>query len=148
MSSRRLAGVSVALVMALAAPGAAGAGTGRTPRPDAYRDHPPLAYVSQGRVLVLDGAGNPPIRVRGVADACCVAFSPDGYYIAFERRGDLWVAEHDGTELHRVARSVARWEWAPDGQALALIRKALPGDSVGGIEFVGARDSSIRETLL
>src|ERR671910_3108340 len=145
MTFRRLAGVSVALVMALAAPAAAGAGTGPTPRPDAYRDQPPLAYVSKGRVFVLDGAGNPPIRVRGVADACCVAFSPDGYYIAFERRGDLWVAEHDGTELHRVARSVARWEWAPDGQALAVIRKPS-GDRSGGTSarFTGAGGSKSR----
>ena len=148
MTFRRLLGVGVALVLVLAAPGAAAAGMGPAPSPGAYHDQPPLAYVSNGRLLVLDGNGNPPLRVRGVTGACCVAFSPDGYYIAFERRGDLWVAEHDGTELHRVARSVARWEWAPDGQALALIRKALPGDSVGGIEFVGARDSSIRETLL
>lgn len=149
MTFRRLAGVSVALVMALAAPAAAGAGTGPTPRPDAYRDQPPLAYVSKGRVFVLDGAGNPPIRVRGVADACCVAFSPDGYYIAFERRGDLWVAEHDGTELHRVARSVARWEWAPDGQALAVIREASTAQATGGgIDFVGAENSSVSATLL
>jgi WD40-like Beta Propeller Repeat len=148
MTFRRLVGVAVALLMAFATPGAAAAGTGSAPSPDAYRDQPPLAYVSEGRVLVLDGKGNPPTRVRGVADACCVAFSPDSYYIAFERRGDLWVVEHDGTELHRVARSVARWEWAPDGQALAVIRKTPPGDSRGGIEFVGARDPSIRETLL
>ena len=87
--------------------------------------------------------------VRGVADACCVAFSPDGYYVAFERRGDLWVVEHDGTELHRVARSVVRWEWAPDGQALAIVRKASPDGTGGaGIEFVGAEDPGIRETQL
>jgi dipeptidyl aminopeptidase/acylaminoacyl peptidase len=148
MTLRRLVGVGVALVMALATPGAAAAGTGSAPSPDAYRDQPPLAYVSEGRVLVLDGKGNPPVRVRGVADACCVAFSPDSYYIAFERRGDLWVVEYDGTELHRVARSVARWEWAPDGQALAVIHKASAGGKGGGIEFVGADDSSIRETML
>jgi dipeptidyl aminopeptidase/acylaminoacyl peptidase len=149
MTFRQLGAVGVVLVMALAAPGAAAAGTGPAPRPEAYRDQPPLAYVSEGRVLVLDGKGNPPVRVRGVADACCVAFSPDGYYVAFERRGDLWVAEHDGTELHRVARSVARWEWAPDGQALAVVRKASPDGSGGtGIEFVGAEDPGIRDTQL
>jgi dipeptidyl aminopeptidase/acylaminoacyl peptidase len=147
MTFRRLMGVGVALVMALAAPGAAAA-AGPTTSPDAYRGQPPLAFVSDGRVLVLDGEGNPPIRVRGVTDACCVAFSPDGYYVAFERRGDLWVAEHDGTELHRVARSVARWEWAPDGQALAVILDASADGNGGGIEFVGADDSAVRATLL
>ena len=133
--------VALALAVAVSAPAAATP----TPRtdPTAYRDQPPLAYVSAGRVQILDGRGSPPIRVPGVDDACCVAFSPDSGYVAFERRGDLWVAEHDGTELHRVARSVARWEWAPDGQALAVVREHR-----AGIEFVGAEDSRIRAALL
>jgi dipeptidyl aminopeptidase/acylaminoacyl peptidase len=133
--------VALALAVAVSAPAAA-APTPRTD-PAAYRDQPPLAFVSSGRVRILDGRGGAPIRVPGVDDACCVAFSPDSYYIAFERRGDLWVAEHDGTELHRIARSVARWEWAPDGQALAVVRHRG-----NGIEFVGADDSRIRATLL
>lgn len=145
----RIAAAGVALVLTLSASGVAVAGSDSSPQPDAYRDQPPLAYVSQGRVFLLDGKGNPPLRVRGVTKACCVAFSPDAYYVAFQQRDDLWVAEHDGTELHRVARSVARWEWAPDGQALAVIRKpAGDGSGVGGIDFIGADDSSIRETLL
>jgi dipeptidyl aminopeptidase/acylaminoacyl peptidase len=147
MTARRAA-VGVALVLALAVPLPAAAGTGPTPEPAAYRDQPPLAYVSAGQVFVLDGKGSPPVRVRGVTNACCVAFSPDGYYVAFERHGDLWVVEHDGTELHRVARSVARWEWAPDGQALAVIRKTAGDRRGGGIDFVGAEDSNIRETML
>ena len=149
MTFRSLGGVGLALVMALAAPEAAAAGTGPAPRAEAYRDQPPLAYVSEGRVLVLDGVGSPPVPVPGVADACCVAFSPDSNYLAFERRGDLWVAEHTGGELHRAARSVARWSWAPDGQALAIVRRASPDGTGGtGIEFVGAEDSGIRTTLL
>jgi dipeptidyl aminopeptidase/acylaminoacyl peptidase len=146
----RLTAVGVALVLTLGASGVAAADPGSpTPEPGAYRDQPPLAYVSQGRVFVLDGEGGPPLQVRGVTNACCVAFSPDAYYIAFQQRDDLWVVEHDGTELHRVARSVARWEWAPDGQALAVIRKpAADGSGGAGIDFVGADDSSIRETLL
>jgi dipeptidyl aminopeptidase/acylaminoacyl peptidase len=145
----RLGASVVALALAVAASLPASAGAPPRTEPGAYRDQPPLAFVSGGRVLVLDGRGNPPVRVRGVADACCVAFSPDGYYVAFERRGDLWVAEHDGTELHRVARSVARWEWAPDGQAIAVLRRPTgEGNGRTGIEFVGADDSAIRETLL
>jgi dipeptidyl aminopeptidase/acylaminoacyl peptidase len=144
----RIAAAGVALVLTLSASGVAAAGD-RSPSPEAYRDQPPLAYVSQGRVFLLDGKGNPPLPVRGVTNACCIAFSPDAYYVAFQRGDDLWVVEHDGTELHRVARSVARWEWAPDGQALAVIRKPTADGSAGaGIEFVGADDSSIRETLL
>lgn len=140
--------VGVALVLALAGPASA-AGTDPPPQPEAYRDQPPLVYVSEGRVFVLDGKGGPPLRVRGVRNACCVAFSPDGYYVAFQQRSDLWVAEHDGTELHRVARSVQRWAWAPDGQALAVIRKpARDGSGGAGIDFYGAEDSSISETLL
>jgi dipeptidyl aminopeptidase/acylaminoacyl peptidase len=145
----RLRAVGVALAVAVAVPGTAHATTGRAPQPDAYHDQPPLAYVSQGQVFVLDGKGRPPRRVRGVTNACCVAFSPDGYYVAFQRRDDLWVVEHDGTELHRVARAVERWAWAPDGQALAVIPKTGPDVSGRtGVEFYGARDSSINETLL
>jgi dipeptidyl aminopeptidase/acylaminoacyl peptidase len=148
MGCRRGA-VGVALILALAAPVSAAAGTGATPQPEAYRDQPPLAYVSAGRVLVLDGKGSAPLRVPGVRDACCVAFSPDGYYVAFQQRGDLWLAENDGTELHRVVRSVERWAWAPDGQALAVIRKpARDGTGRTGIQFYGAEDSSISERLL
>jgi len=133
--------LALALAVAVSAPAAADA----PPRtdPGAYRDQPPLAFVSAGRVQILDGRGGAPIRVPSVDDACCVAFSPDSSYVAFQRGGDLWVAEHDGTELHRVVRSVGRWEWAPDGQALAVVR-----EHGTGIEFVGADDSRIRATLL
>src|SRR5437763_7691924 len=149
MTFRQLGAVGVVLVMTLAAPGAAAAGAGPAPRPEAYRDQPPLAYVSEGRVLVLDGEGNKALRVPGVADACCVAFSPASDYLAFERRGDLWVAEHDGAELHRVARSVARWSWAPDGQALAVIRRASPhGTGGGGLRVARAEGPGPPPTLL
>src|SRR5262245_9344552 len=139
----RLGAFVVALASAVGVPASVAAATPPRPAPAAYRDQPPLAYGSAGQVRILDGRGGAPIRVPGVADACCVAFSPDSYYVAFERGGDLWVAEHDGTELHCVARSVARWEWAPDGQALAVVREHRTG-----IEFVGADDARIRATLL
>src|SRR5207302_9955772 len=149
MTFRSLGGVGLALVMAFAAPEAAAAGTGPAARAEAYRDQPPLAYASEGRVLRLDGKGSPPVRVPGVADACCVAFSPDSSYLAFERRGDLWVAEHTGGELHRVARSVARWSWAPDGQALAVVRRASPDGTGGtGIQVVGAVGPGVHPALL
>src|SRR5260370_35165053 len=104
MTFRSLGGVGLALVMALAAPEAA-AGTGPAPRAEAYRDQPPLAYVSEGRVLVLDGVGSPPVRVPGVSDACCVAFSPDSSYLAFERRGGLRGADDPRAEAPRSPRS-------------------------------------------
>jgi hypothetical protein len=145
----RLSAVTVALVLAFAVAVPAPAQTPSTPQPDAYRNQPALAYVSKGRVFVLDGKGSPPLRVRGTTGACCVAFSPDGYYVAFQQRGDLWVVEHDGSELHRVARSVGRWAWAPDGQALAVIPKPARGGGGGtGITIYGAEDSRIRDTQL
>jgi dipeptidyl aminopeptidase/acylaminoacyl peptidase len=145
----RLGAFGVTLALAFAATGPAQAGTAPTPRSDAYRDQPPLAYVSDGRVFVLDGKGDSPLRVRGVSNACCVTFSPDGYYIAFQQRSDLWVAEHDGSELHRVARSVKRWAWAPDGQALAVIPEpGRDGSSGTGIDIYGADDSKVRDTQL
>jgi dipeptidyl aminopeptidase/acylaminoacyl peptidase len=141
--------MGVALVFALAVTAPAAAGASATPQPEAYRDQPPLAYVSKGRVFVLDGKGSPALQVRGVRSACCVAFSPDGYYIAFQRGDDLWVVEHDGTELHRAARSVQRWAWAPDGQALAVIPKPAPDGTGGnGIDIYGAEDSNVRNKQL
>src|SRR2546430_10289725 len=123
MTFRSLGGVGLALVMALATPEAAAAGTGPAPRAEAYRDQPPLAYVSEGRVLVLDGKGSPPVRVPGVADACCVAFSPDSAYLAFERRGGPSVAARTRAPPHPAAPAGARWSWAPGGQALAGVRR-------------------------
>jgi Tol biopolymer transport system component len=138
-----LGGVGVALVVALAAPGAA-AGTGAAPRPEAYRDQPPAAYVSSGGVVVVDGDGSAARKLPGTAGACCPSWSPDGAYLAFQRDRDLWVVEHDGHELHRVATAVSRWEWAPDGQALAVISET----SRGGIDFYGASDPNVRDTEL
>jgi dipeptidyl aminopeptidase/acylaminoacyl peptidase len=129
--------------MALATPGAAAA-TGAAPQPEAYRDQPPVAYVSTSGVTVLEGNGTAPLRVRGTAGACCPSWSPDGAYLAFQNGHDLWVVERDGRELHRVAAAAGRWAWAPDGQALAVIPKAGPG----GIDFYGADDPSIRDTEL
>src|SRR2546421_4497496 len=138
MTFRSLGGVGLARVMALAAPEAA-AGTGPAPRAEAYRDQPPLAYVSEGRVLILDGVGSPPVRVPGVADACCVAFSPDSAYLAFERRGDLWGAEHTGAEPHPVAPAGAPRSGAAGGQALAGgPRGASRGAGGGRAQVVGA----------
>src|SRR2546429_9825717 len=106
MTFRSLGGVGLALVMALAAPEAAAAGTGPAPRAEAYRDQPPLAYVSEGRVLILDGVGSPPVRVPSVADACCVAFSPDSSYLAFERRRGALGPQHPRAAARRPRPAV------------------------------------------
>src|SRR2546426_12809335 len=126
MTFRSLGGVGLALVMALATPEAVAAGTGPAPRAEAYRDQPPLAYVSEGRVLILDGVGSPPVRVPGVADACCVAFSPDSSYLAFERRGGLLGGAHTRGELHRRAPAGAPRPRGPGGGALARARPGAP----------------------
>jgi hypothetical protein len=77
MTFRQLGAVGVVLVVALAAPGLPPPGPVRAAT---GRDQPRLP--TEGGV-VLDGRATP---VRGaVTDACCVAFSPDGYYVAFER---------------------------------------------------------------
>src|SRR2546426_9736331 len=104
MTFRSLGGVGLALVMVLAAPEAAAAGPGPAPRAEVYRDQPPLAYVSAGRVLVLDGVGSPPVPAPGVADACCVAFSPDSNYLAFALPGGPCVACETGRELRPRSR--------------------------------------------
>src|SRR2546430_10413766 len=126
MTFRSLGGVGLALVMALATPEAAAAGTGPAPRAEAYRDQPPLAYVSEGRVLLLDGKGSPPVRVPGVADACCVAFSPDSAYLAFERRRGLFGAPRTPAAPPPGPPSGARPSWAPRRQRPAAGRPGAP----------------------
>jgi hypothetical protein len=50
------------------------------------------------------------------------AWSPDGARIAFVTRGDLWVADADGTHPGLIVREADTPSWAPDGRRLAFVR--------------------------
>lgn len=50
------------------------------------------------------------------------AWSADGARLAFVVRGDLWVADADGTHASRLVRSADTPAWAPNGKRLAFER--------------------------
>jgi hypothetical protein len=51
------------------------------------------------------------------------AWSPSGERIAFVTKGDLWVADADGTHRAQLARSADQPAWSPNGRRLAFTRK-------------------------
>jgi hypothetical protein len=78
-----------------------------------------MLVASHGAVVSVAPDGT---RTRKLPDAQDAAFSPDGTLIAFARRGDLWIANSDGTGQRRLESTpnVAEWgpSWSPDGEVL------------------------------
>lgn len=141
--------IALVTIVALAIPGVAGAERPVVARhSSAYRDQPPLAFVSNGHVFVLDGTGHPPRPVDGATGACCVAWAPDGVGLAFQRGSELWVSQAEAGGIRRVARRVRRWAWAPDGEALAVIPDRTGVDGATGIDFYAVERPHARVTLL
>jgi dipeptidyl aminopeptidase/acylaminoacyl peptidase len=143
----------LAVVVALAASGPAAGVTLPGPArngldPHAYRGQPPVAYVSRGHVFVLDGKGSPPRAIQQGRGSCCVAWAPDGAHLAFQRGAELWMSSADGEQTRRVAASVRRWAWSPDGEAIAVLPKASRNRNVTGIDFYAIDLPRVRLTLL
>jgi len=61
-----------------------------------------------------------PARVLDVGYA--PAWSPDGARIAYVTRGDLWVADADGTHRALFLHSSDQPAWSPDGRRIAFTR--------------------------
>jgi dipeptidyl aminopeptidase/acylaminoacyl peptidase len=95
-----------------------------------------LAFVSAGRLYVLDGtAAGRPATLRPVATPAGVvspAFSPDGQWLAFlvtppssypqvsGYEGTLWLARADGTGAGAVLGNAGSFAWSPDRDVLAV----------------------------
>jgi hypothetical protein len=90
------------------------------------------------------------------------AWSPSGERIAFVTKGDLWVADADGTHRGELVRDADEPAWSPNGRRLAFTRKgrvytvrvdgldervlatgAHPAWSPGGNRIVFDRDDQI-----
>lgn len=143
----------MAALVVLVAPAAAAGLPGVRPRPTpldphAYRGQPPVAYVSGGHVFILDGTGRPPRPVQQGRATCCVAWAPDGAHLAFQRGPELWMSSADGEHTRRIASSVRRWAWSPDGEAIAVLPRGRQHRPAAGIDFYAIDLPRFRLTLL
>jgi Tol biopolymer transport system component len=81
--------------------------------------------AAQGiRVMHADGSGLRAITRDGL-DAS-PAWSPHGAFLAFERRGAIYVINVDGTRLRRLTRprpASREPAWSPDGRSIAFVRQ-------------------------
>lgn len=84
------------------------------------------------QVFVAPGTAAP----VAIGDGHSPVFAPGGKRLAFTRRGELWLwAEGKSTRLARVAGSISRMRWSPDGAWLAFV------DNRNGRSFVGLIDA-------
>jgi Tol biopolymer transport system component len=95
-----------------------------------------LAFVSAGKLYVLDGTktGRPAVLdlVAAPADVLAPAFSADGKWLAFlvtapssypqvsYYTGTLWLARADGTGAHPVLANASTFAWSPTSDVLAV----------------------------
>jgi hypothetical protein len=95
-----------------------------------------LAFVSAGKLYVLDGTrtGRAAVLdpVAAPADVVAPAFSADGKWVAFlvtapssypqvsYYTGTLWLARADGTGAHPVLANASTFAWSPASDVLAV----------------------------
>jgi TolB protein len=77
-----------------------------------------LAFVSQGRLYVLDGDHGVLHPVTESGEVVGPAWSPTGRWLAFMRDGELWVADADGRHPRRPLSGEVR---TPTGLAPAYV---------------------------
>ncbi len=129
----------------------------------AFAKHGELAFVSRGKLWLLDGprASLRRLPLPAGLSAETPRFSPDGRWLAYlATRGSglsagpvgLWVVRADGTRAHRVAgRDIAQFVgWSPTSDLLALSTQREepfpPYPTVARLELVSAAGS--RRTLV
>jgi dipeptidyl aminopeptidase/acylaminoacyl peptidase len=85
-----------------------------------------VAFVSGGRVYIVDGDAGTVRRVTEGGDASDLAWSADGQWIAFSVRDaggedyTSWVARADGSHAKRLVDRPWSFAWSPSGHLLAL----------------------------
>jgi dipeptidyl aminopeptidase/acylaminoacyl peptidase len=124
----------------------------------AFANHGELAFVSRGKLWLLDGARGSLRRLLLPAglSAETPRFSHDGRWLAYlvtrgsglyAARVGLWLARTDGTRAHRVAgRNIAQFVgWSPTSDLLALTTQREepfpPYPTVAHLELVSANGS-------
>ena len=85
----------------------------------ALRGHGKLAFVSRGRLFVLDGEAGRLVAVsRPGQHAADPQFSPDGRWLTYSiGTSQLWLARADGRSAHRLLGNTGG-SWFPNGELL------------------------------
>lgn len=125
---RRAAAAGIALALGTVAYAVASAGDvtpARSASPGpivnraAFAGHGTLAFVSQGRLYVLDGTALAAVSRtgQGVSNP---QFSPDGRFLSYDTgSGTEYLARADGTGARPVGSGVGTQTWLPDGDLIA-----------------------------
>jgi WD40-like Beta Propeller Repeat len=119
--------------VSVAAPAGPAAAASAGVEAEAFDGHGRLAFVSGGRLYVLDGsAAGRPATLHAVPSGPTPgspAWSPDGRWLAYlvgaraadgaVTGGALWLAGPDGQDAHQVLPKVAGFAWSPKADELA-----------------------------
>jgi len=138
--------VAAALVAALAAvlvlrDGDAGNGGGGQ---DAAL-HPPLAadetlaFVSGGRIMILDGDAERPVALPGSGFRTGPDFTSGGERLAYAQAGNIWTADRDGANARQLTTESAGDRspaWSEDGALVAFDRPEADDPQRRGIWVV------------
>jgi Tol biopolymer transport system component len=101
--------------------------------------NPGLAAVApRQQVHVLQTAGGTP---QTIGEGHSPAFSPAGDRLAFTNHREIWVWEAGGQarRLAKVAGTVSRLTWSPDGRRLLFAEARAENGYVGLLELAAAR---------
>jgi WD40-like Beta Propeller Repeat len=95
-----------------------------------------LAFISRGRVLVLDGASGKITELGNIEANVGPQFSPDGDWLAYDLgQGSEWLARADGTGAREVS-SRGTPDWLP-GNVLVAGAKLVSVSPAGALHSVG-----------
>jgi WD40-like Beta Propeller Repeat len=100
---------------------------------NAFAHHGLLAFVSRGKLWVLDGSNGSLRQVKaGNADAVDPVFSADGKWLAFlvepyAGSSQLWIARSNGTDAHLVKplAQASELSWSPTNDVLAAVETPI-----------------------
>jgi Tol biopolymer transport system component len=82
-------------------------------------------------VVNVDGTGEHQLTPWGMSGCCGASWSPDGRWIAFDARGNLYLIHPDGTGLKQIVLHPGgrHWAfepaWSPDGTRIAFTMYVL-----------------------
>ena len=83
---------------------------------------PPISLLDISFVDIATGGSTLlPRSIRSIPEARHFQVSPDGDRLAFDDGDEVYVANVDGTNLHRIADGLSAPSWSPDGTTLVCV---------------------------